>query len=72
MIYGVLDEGADFHPLAAVGRTELLLPGYLFAEADAASRAQYAAMTPQQRLDLVLELSLRYREESVDAAEGRG
>ena len=42
-----------------------------FADADAADRAQYAAMTPQERLDIVLELSARHRsdEHNTEASE---
>ena len=38
-----------------------------FSEAESASRAQYAAMTPEERLALVLELSRREQEGSGDA-----
>ena len=39
-----------------------------FSEAEAASRAQYAAATPDERLALVLELGNRYREENLEAS----
>jgi len=40
-----------------------------FAEAEAADRALYAAMTPQERLDLALLLIERYREGLGEAAQ---
>jgi hypothetical protein len=40
-----------------------------FAEADSASRAQYGAMSPDERLALVLELCRRHREEQGETAE---
>ena len=40
-----------------------------FAEADEASRAQYAAMTRDERLDLVLELARRHRAEQGEDAD---
>jgi len=41
-----------------------------FGAADEADRAHYAAMTPDERLALVLELSYRHREEHGEASEG--
>lgn len=39
-------------------------------EADAADTAFYSAMAPQERLNLVLELSARYLEDADEAVEG--
>jgi len=39
-----------------------------FSKAESASRAQYAAMTPEERLALVLELSRREREDHGEAS----
>ena len=41
-----------------------------FAEAENAERAHYASLTPQERLDLLLELMARWRESLDEAAEG--
>ena len=41
-----------------------------FEEAEAADYAFYASLSPQQRLDMVLELVARYREANGEAAEG--
>jgi hypothetical protein len=41
-----------------------------FSEAEKADRAQYAAMSPDERLALVLELAYRHREDQSEAAEG--
>lgn len=40
-----------------------------FEEADAADRCHYASLTPQQRLDILLELTARYRESFGEAAQ---
>jgi hypothetical protein len=39
------------------------------AEADAAERAFFAKLSPQERLDLALDLAARYREGFGEAAE---
>ena len=39
--------------------------------ADAADAAYYASLTPQERLDLVLELSADFPEDEDEADEGR-
>jgi hypothetical protein len=41
-----------------------------FRDADAASRKQYAAMTPEARLALVFELARRHHEDRLEAAPG--
>jgi len=38
------------------------------AEAEAADRAFYGSLSPQERLNLLLELAARYREELGEAA----
>ena len=40
-----------------------------FDEADRADAEYYASLTPQQRLDLLLELIARYRESLGESAE---
>jgi hypothetical protein len=41
-----------------------------FADADAADLAYYAAMSPQQRVDLLLDLIAAYQESVGEAAQG--
>lgn len=40
-----------------------------FEEAEAADSRYYASLTPQQRLDIVLDLTARYRESFGEAAQ---
>ena len=41
-----------------------------FADAQRADRRYYLSLTPQQRLDILLELVARHRDTHDDAAEG--
>lgn len=41
-----------------------------FAEAEEHEHAEYAALSPDERLDILLELIARYRESLGEAAEG--
>jgi hypothetical protein len=41
-----------------------------FAEAEAQEHAEYAALSPDERVDILLELIARYRESLGEAAEG--
>jgi len=41
-----------------------------FRESDQADRDYYLNLTPQQRIDILLELIARYRESHPDASEG--
>jgi hypothetical protein len=41
-----------------------------FESADESDRREHTALTPQQRVDLLLELVARYRESLGEAAEG--
>ena len=41
-----------------------------FAESDRADRAYYRQLSPHERLDILLELVARYREEFGEAAQG--
>jgi hypothetical protein len=41
-----------------------------FAEAEDQEHAEYAAMSPEERLDILLDLITRYRESLGEAAEG--
>ena len=41
-----------------------------FRDADAADRSQYAAMTPEERLALVFELTHRHHEDAREATAG--
>ena len=41
-----------------------------FAEAEEQEHAEYAALSPGERLDILLELIARYRESLGEAAEG--
>ena len=52
---------------AGVERRMVIVDG--FEAADRANKADYAAMTPQARLDLLLELIRRYRESLGEAAD---
>ena len=40
-----------------------------FEDSDASNRADVAAMSPEERVDIVLELTRRYREEFGEAGE---
>lgn len=41
-----------------------------FRESERADRDYYLSLTPQQRIDILLELVARYREEHDEASEG--
>ncbi len=41
-----------------------------FAAADEADRWEYASLTPEQRLEILLDLVARYRESFGEAGEG--